>query len=47
MEKFYDNQKSNLREKVLSTGDSSEVQEAFLEYIRSTPSKQFDRRKLY
>lgn len=37
MEKFYDSEKSNLREKVLSTGNSNEIHEDFLEYVGNTP----------
>lgn len=40
MEKFYDSKKSDLREKVLSIGDSNEIHEAFLKYVGDThPNK--------
>jgi len=33
MKNFYDDKKSNLREKVLSDGESNQVHEDFLEYV--------------
>ena len=36
MENFYDGKKSNLREKVLSTGKSSRIHEDFLECVGRT-----------
>lgn len=40
MERFYDSKRADLREKILSTGNTTDdIHEAFLKYVGNTPPK--------